>query len=94
MLKFAAKEMLANPKYGQKIRMTYTTISVPAGLSKIQKDFLIKSGFVISGLLFTRSVKSSELHIVIGQLAAKNIPFSLKTQAPLTSSKPCAGCKR
>jgi len=74
--------------------MTFTTISVPAGLSKVQRDFLIKSGFTISGISFTRSVKSSELHIVIAQLASKNIPFTLKTQAPLFTSKPCAGCKR
>jgi hypothetical protein len=74
--------------------MIFTTITAPAGLSKIQKDFLVKSGFAISGAAFSRSVKSSDLHIVIGQLAKQNIPFSLKTQPANHTSKPCAGCKR
>jgi len=74
--------------------MIYTTITVSSNLSKIQKDFLIKLGFAISGIKFSKSVKSSELHIVIGQLAKQNIPFSLQSQAPIYSSKPCAGCKK
>lgn len=74
--------------------MTYTTINIPSNLSKFQKDFLVKSGFILVGTLFSKSVKSSELHIVIGQLAKQNIPFNLKTQAPIYSSKPCVGCKR
>ncbi len=74
--------------------MTYTTISVLSGLSKFQKDFLIKSGFALIGTVFSKDVKSSELHLVIGQLASQNIPFHLKTQAPIISSKPCVGCKR
>lgn len=74
--------------------MIFTTITVPAGLSKIQKDFLVKSGFTILGASFSRSVKSTDLHIVIGQLAKQNIPFSLKTQPPNYNSKPCVGCKR
>jgi hypothetical protein len=74
--------------------MTYTTITISTNLSKIQKDFLIKMGFVIFGVAFLKHVKSTELHIFITQLASKNIPFSIKTQPPLSSSKPCAGCKR
>lgn len=74
--------------------MTYTTITISAGLSKIQKDFLIKTGFAISGIAFHKHVKSTDLHIFIGQLASKNIPFTLKTQPALSPSKPCAGCKK
>ena len=74
--------------------MNYTTITVSSNLSKFQKDFLIKSGFTLIGMTISKSVKSSELHIIIGQLAGQNIPFNLKTEAPIYSSSPCAGCKK
>lgn len=74
--------------------MTYTTILVSATLSTFQKDFLIKTGFGITGKILSKSVKSSNLHIIIGQLASKNIPFSLQTSAPLYASKPCITCKK
>ena len=74
--------------------MTYTTIIVSSSLSKFQIDILIKSGFALVGTALSKSVKSSELHIVIGQLAKQNIPFSLKTQVPNYASKPCVGCKK
>lgn len=74
--------------------MNYTTILVQGqGLDIFKKDILIKSGFAISGINFIRSVKSSELHIVIGQLAKQNISFNLQTQAPIYNSSPCIGCK-
>lgn len=74
--------------------MTYTTIIVSANLSKFQKDFLIKSGFALVGTTMSKSIKSSELYIIIGQLARQNIPFNLKIQVPTYSSAPCVGCKR
>jgi len=74
--------------------MIYTTVTVSSNLSVFQKDFLIKSGFAIFGIVFSRSVKSNELHIIIGQLASKNIPFSLQSQPPQYNSRPCVGCKQ
>jgi hypothetical protein len=74
--------------------MIYTTVTVSGNLSTFQKDFLIKSGFAMSGIAFSRSVKSNELYIIIGQLASKNIPFGLQSQTPQYNSKPCVGCKR
>ena len=74
--------------------MTYTTIIVSSVLSKFQQDALIKMGFAFMGLTTFKSVKSSELHIIIGQLAKQNIPFNLKTQIPSYTSKPCVTCKK
>lgn len=76
--------------------MTYTTIiiSATASISTAQKDFVIKSGFAIMGTTYSKSVKSSDLHIVVGQLASKNIPFNLKMQAPTYTQGPCSTCKR
>ena len=75
--------------------MIYTTVSVSAqSLTTFQRDFLVKSGFAILGVVFTRSIKSDELHIVVNQLANKNIPFSIKSAPPAYNSKPCGGCKR
>ena len=75
--------------------MNYTTISVSSQkLNSFQLDFLVKSGFGAIGITYTRSVKSSELHIVLGQLASKNIPFSIKTNAPNYMSKPCVNCPK
>lgn len=80
--------------WSQRAYMFYTTITVSTSLSKIQKDFLVKTGFAILGISFSKSVQSSQLHIIISQLAGQNIPFKLQTQAPNYNSKPCAGCKR
>lgn len=75
--------------------MNYTVITISTiKLDNFQKDYLIKSGFTIMGTNLIRSVKSSEVHLVLGQLAIKKISFSLKTSTPNYSTGPCRGCKR
>lgn len=75
--------------------MTFTTIIVSGTrIDNNQRTFLIQSGFAISGVNLSRSVKTEQLHMVIGQLVVKNIPFNLKTSPPTYAQSPCAGCKK
>lgn len=75
--------------------MVHTTILIPSNtLTIFQRDFVVKSGFSFFGINLSRSVKSSELHIIINELASRGIPFTLKTNATNHSSKPCIGCKK
>jgi hypothetical protein len=75
--------------------MNYTTINVAGSkINTSQQDFLVQIGFAILGINFSRSVKSSQLSMVLSQLVAKNIPFSLKTNPPIYAQSPCQGCKR
>lgn len=79
--------------------MAQTLIIIPAivvsTLNINQKDFAIKSGFVMGADgTFIRNVSNTILHIVIGQLSSKAIGFNLKIINENYSSKPCSGCKR
>lgn len=75
--------------------MTHTTITITGSrLNATQRDFLVKSGFGIVGANFIKSVKSSQLNIILGQLVSYAIPFTLKTNAPLYQQGPCNGCRK
>lgn len=75
--------------------MSQITVSASISLTTFQKDFLIKSGFVIlANNTFMKNVKDSELYIVIGVLSSKNIPFNIKLDTVHNPTKPCIGCKK
>jgi hypothetical protein len=75
--------------------MNYTTITIAGSrLNTTQRDFAVKSGFSIMGANFSRSVKSAQLNVVLSQLVAYSIPFTLQTNPSAYKQSPCSGCRR
>ncbi len=75
--------------------MNYTTIMISSNrINTVQRDLLVKIGFNISGNSLSKSIKTDLLYTVIQQIVAQNIPFTLKTNAPLYNQTPCNGCRR
>jgi hypothetical protein len=74
--------------------MNFTTITISGNkLDSFQRDYVVKIGFGVFGANYTKSVKSCDLHIIIGQLSNKNIPFTFTTSTPTYVSRPCTTCK-
>ena len=76
--------------------MSQTKITIPSTFNPttIQRDYLTKIGFAISGGLYIKSVNAVDVPTVVAELSRHKIQFSL--QAGLTgiqNARPCGGCK-
>lgn len=75
--------------------MIYTYIIISnLKIDQFQRDFLIKSGFSIVNMDLVKSIRSSELHIILNQISSKKIPFSMKSLPSNNSTATCKTCKR
>jgi hypothetical protein len=74
--------------------MVFTKINIISNLSILQKDIIVKTGFVIFGASYSKAVKNTDIHTIVALLARYNIPFTLQSIITNNISNPCYGCKK